>query len=156
MIKQRTPAVANAVIEGLQQETDAIGCIGELRESAARLDREGFWWRRVWSALSDGQRQPASSGEPGEWPHGWQYWASSVSDSHFREVFLLSGQTADCRAHLRSHSGWNAGAAFAYAPTAREYTVPPHLFRVLLLERIQLPLPVTEAVCEGCHACLDV
>ena len=141
-IEQRTPAVANAVIEGLQQETDAIGCIGELRESAARLDREGFWWRPAWRALSGGQRPPESSGEPGEWPHGWQYWAPSVSDSHFREV--------------SSHSGWNAGAALAHAPTAREYTVPPHLFRVLLLERLRLPLPVTEAVCEGCHACLDV
>ena len=156
MIKQRTPAVANAVVEGLQQEAGAIGCIGELRESAARLDREGFWWRPGWCALSDGQRPPEPSGERGEWPHGWQYWASSVSDSHFREVSLLSGQTAARRAHLRSHSGWNAGAALAHAPTAREYTVAPHLFRVLLLERLQLPLQVTEALCEGCHAPLDV
>ena len=78
------------------------------------------------------------------------------SDSHFREVSLLSGQTAARRAHLRCHSGWNAGAALACAPTAREYTVPPHLFRVLLLERLRLPFPVTEAVCEGCHGCLDI
>ena len=139
MIQQRTPAVANTVIEGLQQETDAIGCIGELRESAARLDREGFWWRPAWRALSDGQRPPESSGEPGEWPHGWQYWASSVSDSHFREVSLLSSQTAARRAHLRSHSGWNAGAALAYAPTAREYTVPPPLIPCVALGTVATP-----------------
>ena len=40
MMKQRAPAVANAVVEGLPQEADAIGCTGELTESAARLDHE--------------------------------------------------------------------------------------------------------------------
>ena len=34
------------------KETDAIGCIGELRESTARLDREGFRWRPAWLGLS--------------------------------------------------------------------------------------------------------
>ena len=90
LIKQRTPAVANEVVEALQQETDAIGCIGELRDSASRLDREGFWWRQGWRALSDGQRPTEPSGESGEWPHGWQYWASSVSDFHLPEgVFTV-------------------------------------------------------------------
>ena len=32
----------------------------------------------------------------------------------------------------------------------------PHLFRVLLLEKLQHPLLVTEATCEGCHGGLDV
>ena len=59
-----------------------------------------------------------------------------------------SGRGPSClsQAHLRSHSGANASAALAYAPTAPEYTIPPHLFRVLLLERLQLPLP-----CLGSH-----
>ena len=65
---------------------------------------------------------------------------------------MLHGRTAARRAHLRSHSGFNAGAALAHCPTAPEYTIPPHLFRTLLL---QLPLQVTEARCEGCHALLD-
>ena len=59
-----------------------------------------------------------------------------ISDSNFRKCSLLSGRTAARRAHLRSHSGWNAGAALAYAPTAPEFTIQPHLFRVLLLERL--------------------
>ena len=33
--------------------------------------------------------------------------------------------------------------------------MPPYLFRVLLLERLNLPLPITEAVCNGCHEPLD-
>ena len=44
---------------------------------------------------------------------------------------MLSGQSASNRAHLRSHSGRNAGVVFAHAPTAPEFVVPPHLFRVL-------------------------
>ena len=48
---------------------------------------------------------------------------------------MLTGRPASRRAHLRSHSGHNAGLALSHAPTAPEYTVPPHLFRVLLLER---------------------
>ena len=68
---------------------------------------------------------------------------------------MLSVRSAASRAHLRSHSGLNAGAAPAFAPTAPEFAIPTHLFRVLLLERLQLPLPVDEAVCSGCHAPLD-
>ena len=62
---------------------------------------------------------------------------------------MLSGQTAANRAHLRFHSGRNAAMAFADAPTAPEYVIPPHLFQVLLLERLPLPLPITEATCSG-------
>ena len=68
---------------------------------------------------------------------------------------MLTNRPGSCQAHLRSHSGRNAGVAFAHAPNTAEYTIPPHLFRVLLLERLQLPLPVTEAICNGCHEPLD-
>ena len=96
-----------------------------------------------------------TSSEPGEWIHGWQHWASSISDTFFRKSSLLSSRAAASRAHLRSHSGCNAGAALAHAPTTKGYTIPPQLFRVLLLERLQLLLPVTEVTCEGCHSALD-
>ena len=68
---------------------------------------------------------------------------------------MLSRQdSADC-AHLRSHAGPNAGAAFGYAPTAREFEIRPTYFRTLVLERLRLPLPLVEATCEGCDAVLD-
>ena len=69
---------------------------------------------------------------------------------------MLTGRPASRCVHLRSHSGHNAGLGLSHAPTAPEYTVPPHLFRVLLLERLGLPLPVTKARCSGCHEPLDV
>ena len=56
---------------------------------------------------------------------------------------------------LRSHSGHNAGKVLSQAPTALENTVPPRLFRVLLLQRLAFPLPVSEARCSRCHEPLD-
>jgi len=57
---------------------------------------------------------------------------------------------------LRSHSGRFAGAALTGAPTAPEFEIQPLEFRTLLLERLRLPLPLTEATCEGCGQALDV
>ena len=61
---------------------------------------------------------------------------------------MLIGRPASRRAHLRSHSGHNAGIALSHAPR--------HPSTVLLLERLALPLPVTEARCSGCHELLDM
>ena len=129
---------------------------GIWRAAAAHLDRQGFWWRPSWTELREGKRPPRHDArDPGEWPHGWQYWVSSITDTHFRRISMLTGRAASFRAHLRSHSGLNAGIVLSHAPTAPEYTVPPHLFRVILLERLALPLPVNEARCDGCHEPLD-
>ena len=151
MINERNPVIAEHVEHTMTHEAHREGCLAELHNASGRLDREGFWWRPTWSELRHGKRPPDSvSSEPGEWQHGWQFWASSVSDTHFRKNSVLPRCTAARQAHLRSHSGHNAGAALACAPTTPECTVPPLLFRVLLLERLQLPLPIAEATCEGC------
>ena len=59
------------------------------------------------------------------------------------------------QAHIRSHSGPGSSAVLHGAPTTLEFTVEPHLFRTLVLERLRLPLDVTEARCE-CGIPLDV
>ena len=54
------------------------------------------------------------------------------------------------QAHLRSHSG-----PLSHGSTTQlEYQVQPVLFRTLLLERMRLPLQITEARCE-CGSQLD-
>ena len=162
MIHQRTPAVAEMVVARLAQPNARAegdppsGCLEELHQACTRLDTDGFRERPSWEALRDGARPPEPlEREPGEWQHGWQYVASSHSDTHFRRTSLLASHAAPDRAHLRSHSGRNAGSTFSGAPTAREFTVAAHQFRTLLLERLRLPLPLTEASCEGCGSVLD-
>ena len=61
--------------------------------------------------------------------------------------------TAD-QAHLRSHSALGSGEVFHGSPTQVEFQLQPGIFRTLLLERLRLPLHITEARCE-CGARFD-
>ena len=58
------------------------------------------------------------------------------------------------QAHLRSHSGPGASAVLLGCPTSSEYQLQPETFRVFTLERLRLPIHVTEARCL-CGAPLD-
>ena len=158
MIEKRNPAIAEMVEHAMAvDEVSARGVPLRTVQSSFRFGPPRVRVETHVARSSQGAKRPPEnlSKEPGAWQHGWQYWSSSVSDTHFRKILMLSGQTAANWAHLRSHSGRNAGVALAHAPTAWEYTIHPHLFRVLLLECMRLPLPITEAWCSGCHALLD-
>ena len=153
-ISRRNPEVASEVVRRLDNQEPNHGCGAELQEAATLLERVLVATQLV--SASGGESPPQNSArDPGEWPHGWQYWASSTLDTSFRKMFMLFGRPASCHAHLRSHSGHNAGMALSHAPTAPEFTIPPHLFRVLLLERLWLPLLLMEETCEACHEPLD-
>ena len=132
------------------------GCLRDLDEAAGILDRSGFVGRPSWRELRVGVRPPQPSGvEPGEWQHGWQYYGSSSLEYHFRESVVFAQSCPAIQAHIRSHSGPGSSAALHGAPTTVEFTIEPHLFRTLVLERLRLPLDVTEARCE-CGIPLDV
>ena len=99
MIQARLPIMANAVMEGL--EGNAQGCIGELQESTRVLDASGFIGRPSWTSLRAGARPPPPTvAEPGEWQHGWQYYASSSLEHHFRETVVFAQSSAADLAHL--------------------------------------------------------
>ena len=154
MISERNPAVAEHVEHTMTQEVHHEGCLAELHNACGTLDREGFWWRPTWSELRHGKRPPEStSSEPGEWKHGWQFWASSVSDTHFRKNSVLPRCTATRQAHLRSHSGHNAGVELACAPTTPECRC-----RLSCSACFNSHSPIAEATCEGVvilWICLD-
>ena len=76
-------------------------------------------------------------------------------EHHFRETVILGKSCATDQAHLRSHAGVGASDVLHGAPTGPEFKVEPNLFRTFVLERLRLPLPVTEAFCE-CGSPLDV
>ena len=148
MIHQRLPRVANSITEKLEGVVAARGCLTELREVADRLDRQGFVGRPGWGELKLGARPPpAHTVEPGEWAHGWQYHASSA-EYNFREMVVLPQSSASHQAHLRSHSGGGSSNVLHGYPTSPEFTVEAALFRTLVLERLRLPLAVTEGRCE--------
>ena len=104
---ERLPQVAEVLAE-LAQDTNQE-CIGELRETAVRLDREGFVNRPGWIALKDGQR-----------PEAVEMWVSPRLA--VLRVFLfripLSGDLglaqscAADQAHIRSHPGPGSADVF--------------------------------------------
>ena len=65
-------------------------------------------------SLKARNHQRTNHEDPGELPHGWQYWASSVLDASFRKNSMLTNQLASRQAHLLSHSGRNAGVALSH------------------------------------------
>ena len=76
------------------------------------------------SQLRDGLRSLQNNArDPGEWPHG----TSSILDVSFRKMFTLSGRPSSCQAQYRSLFGHNsAEMALSHAPTALEFSLPPH------------------------------
>ena len=148
MIHQRLPDVAHTIVESLDGRREVGGCLGELRAVTTVLDTQGFIGRPSWVELRGGCRPPpANFVELGEWPHGWQF-ASSVSELHFRKTVVLAQSCPSHQAHLRSHSGGGSSNVLHGCPTKPEFAVEPNLFRNLILERLKLPLAVTDATCE--------
>ena len=95
------------------------------------------------AALALGERPPMrepEDREPGMFHRGWQHEACTHVEGAFRaELFtFLLDQT---RALVRSQAG--LGAALKVTPTNRETTIPSHLFRVVLLRRLRLALPLS-------------
>ena len=155
MLHERLPQLAVTTVERLDGEHDVGGCLMELRRAADGLDRQGFVGRPSWVELQSGGRPPPSTlTEPGEWAHGWQFYASSASEHHFRKTVVLAQSCPSDQAHLRSHSGGGCSHVLHGCPTSPEFTVAPDVFRTIVLEILRLPLPVTEAQCD-CGALTD-
>ena len=109
MIQERNPAIAEIVENAMVHNVfPPEGCLSELVQATSQLDQDGFAERPSWSE---------SAHEPIE---GTRRVAARLAVlGIFRLSTMLSGQSASNRAHLRSHSGRNAGVVFAHAPTAR-------------------------------------
>ena len=147
MIDQRLPTVADRVVNTLRADEEPRGCLGELRNAAGVLDWHGFVGRPSWNSIRSGVRPEGHiHAEPGEWLHGWQYYASSSSEYNFRKNVVLNQSYAAEQAHLRSHSGPGASDVLCGCPSKPEFRIEAGLFRTLILERARLPLQVVEAV----------
>ena len=104
MIIARTPLVAGQVVASLAQPDAQAQFAVELQASRQQLVDEGFAACPSWPDLAAGQRPPKPEDrEPGEWPHGWQYHASSAREQYFRKTSVLQCYGGAACAHLRSH-----------------------------------------------------
>ena len=155
MLHERCPSIAAEIVVALEsEEAPQAACLAEVHGIHRLLAREGFIDMPDWNSLREGRRpRLASDCEPGEWTHGWQYFASSTREHLFRRRELLSRSVPE-PAHVRSHSGPGSASVLYGCPTCFDYVVRPAEFRTTILERLHLPLQMTEATCE-CGGVLD-
>ena len=92
--------------------------------------------------------------EPGMPRGGWQHEAGSrvELEQRFRDADLFPSLNAPGEAVVRSQAG--PGAGLALCPTCRLTSLEPQLFRVLLLRRLHLHLPMSARFCR-CGQPLD-
>lgn len=118
----------------------------------------GFRVCPTWQEVHEGARpEQVFEPEPGEWAHGWQYYAASQIERNYREYVVMPNMHNSDRALLRSQSGPGAGAHLVAIPFCPELTIEPHHFRTILLRRLRMPLPLTARHCNGraCRGHLD-
>ena len=136
--------MAERIISSLNNARPAGPCIRSAALAAFQLmGIEGFEVPS-WEALADGLRPPSQEPEdtdPGGFKHGWQHEAASRWADHEKAL-------------MRSQSGPFAGVALSVAPINFLTRIDPSLFRVLLLRRLRLPLPLSLRSCR-CGRPLD-
>ena len=93
--------------------------------------------------------------EPGQWPHGWQFYASLGLITHHREHVVLPSLDDKAQARLRSQSGAHAGDHITAIPTC-EYTVAsPQRMNGMLRRRARLPIATGRRHCAAARCQRD-
>ena len=95
------------------------------------------------------RHDPSGFGRP-----GWQHAATTATDKRVLET-LFSELDPTSRALLLSQAGEAASCAFTAFPTTFDTRVPDEEYRVMLLRRLRLPLPLAPRRC-SCGGGLDV
>ena len=139
MVRARHPQVAEDIIRGMHGRVS--DCLSAVQDCAAHLQDVGAQLP-TWEALAGGVR-PATSLEEEKEPsqaRGWQKHASVSVQSHHREHVPQLNPAE--RAMVRSQSGPLSSVPFTAMPTNRVTRFEAEQFRVLLLRRLRLPLPL--------------
>ena len=80
-------------------------------DSRELLQAEGWEACPSWRAILQGARPvPPKHAGPGDWPHGWQFYASRTRNQYFRDIVLLPTMTPSARALVHSQAGPHAGS----------------------------------------------
>ena len=156
MFRQRHRDVAASVAAALTDPPTHAHHLQGATDSRGFLHSVGFETAE-WATLADGlrPRQPAFQDiEPGVPTHGWQFFAARAIEEHFVSSSIVPRLSPTKSALLRSQSGPMAGLPFSVVPSSFARFCP-QLFRVLLLRRLWLPLPLSSRTCR-CGRPLDI
>ena len=156
MLAARCPQLAEEVCTQLEGGSSRAQSLREAAEARRTLERAGYRDCPTWMGVRHEQRPPRPEEvEPGEYTHGWQYFASSKLDTRHREEVMSCKLGHSRQALLRSQSGCGAGAHLTALPLHKETKWAAAELRVLLLRRLRLPLQLGPRHCR-CGQQLDL
>ena len=146
VLSRRLPRVAQEFLDHLDSPDPQPACFAAAAAARAALGHSD-WAPPAWRELSAGESAPVVQEEgPSTFLRGWQGQAAAAKARRHRET-LLAG--ADPAAQALLHSRF-----LTTVPVSSVLSYPCHLFRVLLLRRLRLPLPLAERTCR-CRRLLD-
>ena len=140
MVRERHPTVADTMVQGLARDT--APCFSAVRTCVTSLTEAGFEvpsWRML-RASTEPVR--ADAPEPSEPKIGWQQKATRCLHQKFHDVEYWPSLSNPERALMRSQRGPLASATFTAVPINRMTRIEAQPFRLLLLRRLRLPLPL--------------
>ena len=155
VLQNQLPQYAAQLLAHLQQPSPAIPSIQAATGAAQALQEHG-WTPPSWAELTQGiYPDPAATNTEEETPRtrGWQQQATiPVHTAMYNE--LQAAIPPASQALLQSQAGPFASRAFTTIPYSTEFEYPSHLFRILLLRRLRLHLPLSARSCR-CRRPLD-
>ena len=154
MIGERHPEVAATILRALD-ENSVSHSIEAINICTGRLEDAGFV-APSWVQLVSGEVQApdvVDEEDPNQPRKGWQATVSRVVETQFWDGLLPTLSNRDATL-LRSQGGPLASIPFTVFPTDRSCRIDPQPFRVLLLRRLRLQLPLTARSCV-CGRLLD-
>ena len=110
MMRARNPDLAAEYFAQLKGEVPPTECLRAVTEAQVTLDNAGFVmpaWDSVWNGARPEQ---VTESEPGEWRHGWQYFAAAQLEKTYRASAVMSDGSLAAKALFRSQSGPGAEA----------------------------------------------
>ena len=154
VLQAHLPELTHQILEQLNhsQAPPALQAAAD----AARTVAATGWEPPTWAAIASSQTQaPAPPPAPGEGPfaRGWQHKASTTAHAWLKAE-LFNAIPPASQALITSQSGPFASRAFTTIPYTNDFAYPSHLFRILLLRRLRLPLPLFARTCR-CRRTFD-
>ena len=144
VLGQHLPPAAQAFLRDLEAPAPHVPCLRAAATTRAELSLAD-WTPPSWRELCDGVPAPTLQEDgPSTFVRGWQGAAASAVARRQCEQ-LLSTLDPSSEALLRSQQGPFASRFLTTpVPTCPALSYPSHLFRVLLLRRLRLPLPLSQ------------
>ena len=137
-----------------------ISAAGRLLDAAGMRERPS-WLTLLQGARPDARAPDEDPAEPGDWSHGWQFFASDALEQLEHSSLLLAlrartpaGPSPD-PARLRSCAGPAAGLWLAVCPSTPALRMSAEELLCALRLRLGLPVAYDGGRCSACRVCLD-